>query len=225
MERKSKILLIIGIILVIISPWIFAKNSFLFSFDENSGYIGDTIGGITAPIANIIASVLIYFSFTEQIKANNILREDSFLKTLDNRYSEIKAEFRSVKFPEDELHEILSQINFESTLAKYVADFDERKEGNIRFEYHFKYVLYLITYFIEEIESSSINMKLKKNVFKRLYQFYYARMEYNLGEFIDFSHKYEYNEPITELIVDVKNLMEQKRKEYNIPDPGKIKSS
>ena len=48
-------------------PTIFGIEALDFS---NSGQIGDTIGGITAPFFNLIAAVLIYLSFKEQTKAN-----------------------------------------------------------------------------------------------------------------------------------------------------------
>ena len=39
-----------------------------------SGLIGDTIGGIAAPIVGFIGAVLVYISFIEQFKANKIQR-------------------------------------------------------------------------------------------------------------------------------------------------------
>ncbi|MCL5245547.1 hypothetical protein M4I21_06995 [Cellulophaga sp. 20_2_10] len=55
---------------VIISPYLFTRESFLgISFDE-TGAIGDTIGGITSPFVNLLAAFLVYLSFREQTKSN-----------------------------------------------------------------------------------------------------------------------------------------------------------
>ncbi len=48
-------------------PAIFGIRAFDFS---ESGQIGDTIGGITAPFFNLIAAILIFLSFKEQTKTN-----------------------------------------------------------------------------------------------------------------------------------------------------------
>lgn len=63
------------LIIIIISPIIFTQFSSLFSF-EDTGEIGDTIGGITAPFVNLLAAFLVYKSFTAQIKANEQQRVD-----------------------------------------------------------------------------------------------------------------------------------------------------
>jgi hypothetical protein len=72
--NKSNILLILGIILILFaSVYIFTRHSFIKSFDfSKTGQIGDTIGGITAPIINLIGAILVYLSFKAQVRANRI---------------------------------------------------------------------------------------------------------------------------------------------------------
>ena len=48
LRRKGNVILIIGIILVLISPIILTRDFGLFNFN-NTGAIGDTIGGLTSP--------------------------------------------------------------------------------------------------------------------------------------------------------------------------------
>ena len=69
-DSKPKYLLIIGIGLFIIStPLIFTQPSVARHFNfSNTGQIGDTIGGITAPFINFLGAILVYFSFQQQIK-------------------------------------------------------------------------------------------------------------------------------------------------------------
>lgn len=70
--KQSKIILFIGIILVVLAPYILTRDFGIISFDE-TGQIGDTIGGITAPIVNLIGAVLVYFAFLVQLDANNLI--------------------------------------------------------------------------------------------------------------------------------------------------------
>lgn len=77
MDKKTlnqiKWYLIIGIILLAISPYILTRSFGLISFDADTGVIGDTIGGITAPIANLIGSILVFFALQAQIEANKLI--------------------------------------------------------------------------------------------------------------------------------------------------------
>lgn len=68
------VLLIIGITLMLFgSLAIFTQPYYWKTFDfSQTGQIGDTIGGITAPIINVIGAILIYLSFKAQIRANKI---------------------------------------------------------------------------------------------------------------------------------------------------------
>jgi len=73
MKSTPKIILIVGIIFAVISPVLFTMLSHFECFDfTNTGQIGDTIGGLTSPIINLISAIIIYYSFNEQLKANQI---------------------------------------------------------------------------------------------------------------------------------------------------------
>jgi len=51
----------------------FTTKSFWIKFDlTKTGNIGDTIGGITAPVINLIGAILVYISFKVQSNANQI---------------------------------------------------------------------------------------------------------------------------------------------------------
>ena len=62
-------LFIAFVLFVIIAPFLFTR--FQIHFDE-TGQIGDTIGGITAPIINTFAALLVYFAFKAQVEANKV---------------------------------------------------------------------------------------------------------------------------------------------------------
>lgn len=67
--EHAKVLIIL-FILILILPFILTKVPFSFFDLTESGQIGDTIGGITAPFIGIIAGYLTFLAFHEQSKAN-----------------------------------------------------------------------------------------------------------------------------------------------------------
>lgn len=78
-------IIIIWIIFTIVSPYLFTREWNIINF-SGTGEIGDTIGGVTAPVINILNAILIYIAFTEQLKANNLIKkqlDDEKLKEVD----------------------------------------------------------------------------------------------------------------------------------------------
>ncbi len=67
------ITMFIGVGLLIgLMPFLFTRRSWWISFTE-TGEIGDTIGGITAPFIGILSSILVYRALKAQIDANKII--------------------------------------------------------------------------------------------------------------------------------------------------------
>lgn len=99
----KNILFFVGVILIIIVFIYFVTEPRIFprlDFSE-TGSIGDTIGGLSAPIIGILGSYLVYVSFQEQLKANKIQRqaldeeikrnkEDKWYNQHQQKYDEIK---------------------------------------------------------------------------------------------------------------------------------------
>lgn len=67
--KISLIFLSLGVVFTIISPYLFIQNSNIFDFTK-SGQIGDTIGGITSPILNILGDILIFLALKSQLDSN-----------------------------------------------------------------------------------------------------------------------------------------------------------
>ena len=72
-KRLCIVLLIIGILSTLLGPWLFTRT-YLFDwsfFDfSQTGQIGDTIGGITAPIVGLVSIILLWMTFDAQVKFN-----------------------------------------------------------------------------------------------------------------------------------------------------------
>lgn len=73
--NMEKIGLATLLVFIVFSPLLFTQIYSGISFID-TGSIGDTIGGITAPFVNLLAAYLVYKSFTAQITANQQQRED-----------------------------------------------------------------------------------------------------------------------------------------------------
>ncbi len=65
LRNKIHWLVIVAILSLILSPIIFTQNWTNISFNK-TGQIGDTIGGITAPVIGLISILLLYLAFIEQ---------------------------------------------------------------------------------------------------------------------------------------------------------------
>ena len=74
-DRRKWVIIIILLVFTFFAPILF--TSFNIIDFSNTGEIGDTIGGITAPFVNLVAAFLVYISFREQIKANKLLSKES----------------------------------------------------------------------------------------------------------------------------------------------------
>ncbi|MEC4047951.1 hypothetical protein OX284_000800 [Flavobacterium sp. SUN046] len=110
MKIKNIFFLIVGIGLIFLSVYIFTRPALsdVWNFSQ-TGQIGDTIGGITAPIINIIGAYLVYISFRAQNNANKLqsdalldekkqrIRESSFERQY-NQLLSIKASLTELEF-------------------------------------------------------------------------------------------------------------------------------
>jgi len=102
MSRQNILILTFGIFLIFISLYIFTRPAIFKSWNfANTGQIGDTIGGITAPIINLIGAFLVYISFQTQINANRIqaqaLEDEKKRNATNNLYEKHLSLFEDIK--------------------------------------------------------------------------------------------------------------------------------
>lgn len=79
--------LIFVIIVCFLPSWL-VRSSSQFDFTDK-GQIGDTIGGIMGPFIAIAASILTFFAFWVQLKANEQQRYDIRIERFENKYYEL----------------------------------------------------------------------------------------------------------------------------------------
>lgn len=99
--KKWETIVLVGlVVLAFCAPFLFTQFSIGPSF-ENTGEIGDTIGGLTAPFINLAAAFLVFKSFTAQIRANiyqqqnhdeqiKEIRKEQFLSSLQYLFEDIE---------------------------------------------------------------------------------------------------------------------------------------
>jgi hypothetical protein len=100
--KQATRLLYIGIGIVLLSPLFFTGQNFWSRLDfTQTGQIGDTIGGITAPIVNLLGAILVYLALKAQIEANLILKkqlDDEKIKDgIQNQTDEINQLYYNLK--------------------------------------------------------------------------------------------------------------------------------
>lgn len=130
---KGTYLLVFGIIFVCFAPLIFTIPHFIQSGDfSNTGQIGDTIGGITAPIVGLLGAILVYFSFKAQIDANEEQRKQfnhELARTVnEKRYNSI---LHDIDILRDEIKEF---TYFEEQGIKGIQSYTHYIEGLSDFE-------------------------------------------------------------------------------------------
>ncbi|MCP9752035.1 hypothetical protein [Ferruginibacter sp. HRS2-29] len=82
--KNAKILFFVGLVLIIVSPWIFTITNFWDRLNfSQTGQIGDTIGGITSPIVNLVGAGLVFFALQAQIEANTLLQNQLFADNIE----------------------------------------------------------------------------------------------------------------------------------------------
>ena len=101
----------IGIIGVFVSPWLFTRpfpfNWTFFDFSQ-SGQIGDTIGGITAPIVGLVSILLLWWTLREQVKFNRqqmSINDASRILTMQSQILEMDDNILYAYSTADRVHE------------------------------------------------------------------------------------------------------------------------
>lgn len=70
-------------------PILLTQVRWFIQFDENTGVIGDTIGGIVGPLIALLAAVLTFFAFWIQYRANRQQQLDLAKERFENKFFEM----------------------------------------------------------------------------------------------------------------------------------------
>ena len=162
-EKMStrKMLLILVIIILFIPPFLTLPAISNFLNFSDKGQIGDTIGGITSPFINGLAAILVFLAFKEQIRANEIFKEQEKVKMILDQIAlvqEDKLEMEKIipgtidrlnlfQHPFDAQNaQLLNKITYFITEIKLANELIEQYPGNKDFMYKKLHFLYTIRF-------------------------------------------------------------------------------
>ena len=110
----AKWTLILGAILIFILP--FSVSFLNLEVLGEYGPVGDTIGGITSPVSQLLGSILIYLALKAQLDANTIIQNQV---NEDNKQSLIRHDL-------EQIHELYSFFQNNIKSFSYDKDFSGR---------------------------------------------------------------------------------------------------
>lgn len=92
LKRNIEWILIIFLIATLISPLLFTRSWTGIDFSQ-TGQIGDTIGGLTAPFLNFVTIILLYLTLREQTQS---LRKQKDYDSINQLFNTIKEDFEKI---------------------------------------------------------------------------------------------------------------------------------
>lgn len=144
-DKYAKWVLILGTLLTIALPLI------VYTLDLNQlgkyGPVGDTIGGITSPVSQLLGALLIYLALKAQLDANKILQNQV---NEDNKQSLIRHDL-------EQIHELYAF--FQNNIKSY--SYEKSEKNN-----HTFYGKRAIKHFFQDIEEMKINIHSDNDILK-----------------------------------------------------------
>lgn len=208
---KTIYLIIILGLIILLTPIILTSPSFNHFLDlSEKGQIGDTLGGTTAPFINAIAAILVFIAFKEQVKSNDLIKEQLY-------FQHIQEQINRLEDNSSNLSNILSKISNDISSSiragednigdapPYIITLSEQLLNQVLYSTTFNQTLSMI----EKTESDKYFLYNKLRIlYKIMYKDYYSNIEKQLQKALN--HK-----PIPLLYV-IEILNETKKLEDNI---------
>jgi len=189
MNHWRTALLLLGFVLLLFGAvFMFTRQTIFDSWGFSStGQIGDTIGGIAGPIINIIGSLLIYYSFITQNKANQIQGDQNSFVLLHDLYKDIKDDFNNLTFYSENIGNG-NVYNGKRALSVFCKVLENRK-GNEEFKKnsYFNELLFLTGNFsilLDIVTASTINTTEKQYILRLIHFLYHAKIKEHVTKII-----------------------------------------
>lgn len=220
MNKQALWVLIVGVLLVFFLPFIFTRSWGLLVLTE-TGSIGDSIGGMTAPAIGLMSAALIFLSFKAQIRMNerqwNEIKKQQNIKSNDfaiEMANEITSNFKKKfdvygLFDNDYLKFYLEKLK-----SNKIADIeDESNNGSAN---HFISNLIIQLNPFIEIVGIHENGKLTRETYVKIGYSLFKNREV-IDEFLILFERFKFEEygfdkkitETNELIRDIKKLFDK----------------
>lgn len=167
------ILILIACLWIFIGPALMVGPSSTISF-KNTGEIGDTIGGITAPVIGLVSAILLYLSFRAQIKANRVVQQEANFRYILDEFENAKAKIESFQF-QDTVGLYNGNYGLER-LAIEIHSYIQTSVGVWRYDEYFakaNFQMINFSIFLEEVSDLDISDKQRKTIKAKIW-FYHA---------------------------------------------------
>ncbi len=92
LKRNIEWVLLLTLTVTLISPFIFTRDWTGIDFSQ-TGQIGDTIGGLTAPFLNFLTIILLYLTLREQTQSTKKQRD---FDSINQLFNTVKNDFESI---------------------------------------------------------------------------------------------------------------------------------
>ncbi len=200
-------ILIFGVFLILFAPFLMTRTFGLISF-ENTGQIGDTIGGITAPIASLIGSLLVFYALKAQIEANKLIQDQFNYQKTEEEYRKaslfISEQLLLLRTDIDSFHFTLHRVKGQEktslpykgveAISKYFEAMHDLSKGHHgenmlkEFpEYHLiSAFLKRLSFLIQKIETSNFEEREKEYIFDTVKYTYQVKLKTTLDFFEDY---------------------------------------
>lgn len=126
--RQAKWWLLVGGLVILIMPFLLTGQYFNERFNySDTGQIGDTIGGITAPFMNLIGAFLVFYALQAQVKANELI-QDQIDK--DKEEKDRENEGQNLNHLYSYLTESINSFHFKTLPLEQLKNIDEIETEN-----------------------------------------------------------------------------------------------
>ena len=173
------LILLFAIYWIIDGPRIIVAPSQKYDFRE-TGQIGDTIGGITAPVVGLVSAILVYLSFTAQIRANKIIQQESNFKYIIEEFEKVKKSFKKIAYKSfGNRRVVVEPFKGHFAMLVFTADIERAPElvnSNSGFITEtlvkLEFVFRAYSIFISEVNSLNLSTEQKKIIQKKIWLYH-----------------------------------------------------
>lgn len=209
MKTESKIFLVL--LFIAMTPFIFSKGYTGIVFSTETGAIGDTIGGITAPFINLLAAYLVWRSFNEQVQANKLLSKETSYNFIKSLLNDTKGDYNSLIGYDSYNFPTLLEGNYKlnewdyKTFENYTYKFLHSNEDLTNHTVNIKSLMAEILY------NTNISNSIKKSFSSRIDDIYKELL--SISDVLKKIRKY-----MLDNIDEVDLLIKESGRQYNVKD-------
>ncbi|TYB73159.1 hypothetical protein [Bizionia myxarmorum] len=214
-------ILIIGVTLILFSSlYIFTRPAIWNDFDfSNTGQIGDTIGGITAPIINLIGAILIFLSFKAQINANKIQftllnneienqKKDRNFQVILDLFQALKNDFQNLAF---ENYTGMSAINaYVNQIRDYWTKENFESHSHIPIYSDWKFLMAEYDLISFHIETSDLRATERTRLKSLIKNYFFTQLEYPTNSIKKQLVKFEQDSDVLKIVNDILEFNKKK---------------